>query len=51
MTPMCAYTVQQDGDELVIECPCDFVTKEEYNAHGLDIARVYFAQLEQEVLQ
>jgi len=49
MTPTCTYTVQQDGDELVIECPCDFATEEEYNAHGLAIARAYVAQLEQEI--
>ena len=51
MTPTCSYTVKQNDDELVIECPCDFATEEEYKSHGLGIARVYVAQLKQEVLQ
>jgi len=49
MTPTCAYTVQYDDDELVIECPCAFETDAEYHSHGLEIARAYLAQLEQEI--
>ena len=49
MTPHCAYTVQHDDDELVIECPCTFESDDAAQAHGLAIARAYFARLEQEV--